>query len=484
MYTINNREVFWDMLLSEECHGVGIRNHTPVRKNIVMTLDEPWEGEHGGYLSLVKVGDTFRIYYRGGGSNSDDPQDRSMGTHSVFCVAESTDGKTFTKPSLGIYEYNGSKDNNIVFKLNKNVDNFSVYYDENPDCPEDEKFKALSSSIPDDNVFGKLGYYKSADGYHFEFVRTVSIIGAFDSLNLLLWDKDTGKYRIYLRDFHTPDGEDIPTGKHVDDSIRDIRYVESGDFLSWTLPKRVRFTDGLENIQYYTNGITKYYRANTFFGIPTRYIDRGDDAVNFKYLPNIDGFRDKIIAGEERRSGTAMTDCTVIYSRDGFLFERGDEPFCTAGIENHENWIYGDCYFGRGLFETASDYPYEPCEMSFYKCHGYRHRAVDVVRYTLRLDGFRSWHAGAQDAYILSKTVTLSGDSMSVNFETSALGYLRIIICDTDGNPIEGYDSTRLFGNSVERPVDFEKTLSELYGKEVRIRFEMNECELYSMNIE
>lgn len=482
MYTINGREVFWDMLLSEECDGVSIRNHTPVRKNIVMTLDEPWEGEHGGYLSLIKVGDTFRIYYRGAGSNTK-PLDYSDGAHSLFCVAESTDGKTFTKPNVGIYEYKGTKDNNIVFMLEKNIDNFSVYYDENPSCPEDERFKALSSTVIGGETFGNLGYYKSADGYRFEFARVLPIEGAFDSLNLTLWDKDTGKYRIYFRNFHTPDGEDIPVGKHDDTSIRDIRYVESEDFVSWSEPKRIMYTDGRENIQYYTSGITKYYRANIYFGMPNRYRDRVGDTVNFKYLPNGGGFRD-ILIEREGRGGTAITDCTTIFSRDGYTFERSGEAFCTSGIENNENWVYGDCDFSRGLFETESDFPFEPCEMSFYNIYGYRCRPVDVVRFTLRLDGFRSWHAGSNGGYVLTKPVVLSGSSMSVNFATSALGSLRIIICDTDGNPIDGYDSTRLFGNSVDRPVDFEKPLSELCGKEVQIRFEMDECDLYSINIE
>ena len=482
MYTINGREVFWDTFLAEECSGVSVKNHKPTRSNIVMTLDAPWEGEHGGYISLVKIGDLFRLYYRAAGSNIN-PLDYTEGSHSLICVAESTDGKTFTKPNVGLYEYKGIKNNNIVFMLEKNIDNFSVYYDENPNCPEDERFKALSSTVIGGKNFGNLGYYKSADGYRFEFVRVLPIEGAFDSLNLTLWDKDTGKYRIYFRNFHVLSGEDIPIGKHDDTSIRDVRYVESEDFVNWSSPKRIVYTDNIDYIQYYTSGITKYYRSNIYYGTPTRYVDRVKDTVNFKYLPNDGGFRDLLIK-REGRSGTAITDCTAIFSRDGYMFERSGEPFCTPGIENNENWIYGDCFFCRGLFETASDYPFEPNEMSLYKCHGYRHRPVDVVRYTLRLDGFRSWHAGYENAYILSKPVTISGNSMSVNFETSALGYLRIIICDIDGNPIEGYDSTRLFGNSVERPVDFEKPLSDLEDKTVRIRFEMNECDLYSLNVQ
>lgn len=481
MYTLKNKEVFWDFALCEENNGITIKNHRPERKNIVMTLDAPWEGEHGNYLSLVKCADTYRIYYRGAGYN-DGPEKVESGYHSVFCVAESRDGKTFTKPRLGLFEYNGSRDNNIVFAVpGKNVDNFSVYYDENPNCTPDAKFKALTSTSLDGKIH-TLSYYKSADGYKFEYVGVLPIEGAFDSLNLTLWVKEKNKYRIYFRNFHTIDGADICVGKHDDTSIRDIRYVESEDFVAFTEPERIAFTDGREDIQYYTSGITKYPDTEMYFGMPVRYIDRANDAVNYKYLPKLDGFRERLIK-REGRGGTAVTDCTLIFSRDGYTFERSGEAFCTPGIENNENWIYGDCYFARGLFETESDFLFEPSELSFYKSHGYRHRPVDIVRYTLRMDGFRSWSAGNTEGYVLTKPMNICGDSMTVNFATSALGSLRIIICDKDGTPIPGYDSTTLFGDSIDRPLDFEKPLSELCGKEVRLKITMTECDLYSVNL-
>ena len=42
------------------------------------------------------------------------------------------------------------------------------------------------------------------------------------------------------------------------------------------------------------------------------------------------------------------------------------------------------------------------------------------------------------------------------NYRTSAA------ICDENGNALEGYDSGNLFGNSLSRPVDFEKPLEAL----------------------
>jgi len=41
-----------------------------------------------------------------------------------------------------------------------------------------------------------------------------------------------------------------------------------------------------------------------------------------------------------------------------------------------------------------------------------------------------------------------------------------------------------LFGNSIARPVDFDKSLEDLNGKEVRLKLEFSSCDLYSFIFE
>ena len=81
---------------------------------------------------------------------------------------------------------------------------------------------------------------------------------------------------------------------------------------------------------------------------------------------------------------------------------------------------------------------------------------------------------------MLTKPFKFDGNKLSVNFKTSAFGSLRIKICDENGKAIEGYDSRNLFGDSVDRPVDFEKDLSALSGKTVRLEIFLSDCDLYS----
>ena len=64
-----------------------------------MKFDQPWEGIHCGYCTMIQDGPRFRVYYRGM------PADVKDGTAGeVTCVADSDDGIHWTKPTLGLFE--------------------------------------------------------------------------------------------------------------------------------------------------------------------------------------------------------------------------------------------------------------------------------------------------------------------------------------------------------------------------------------------
>lgn len=481
----NLREVLWDFDLAEKISNVRLKNHKPERRNVALTCDEVYEGEYSNFMSLVKDGDIYRAYYRGAG-HVNGPEDLGGATQGYICVAESLDGKIFTKPKLGIFEYNGSKDNNIILTWKKEdgrewINSFGVCIDENPDCPPDEKYKAVTSVY-----FGRLDYYKSADGYNFEFVRSLNIKkGSYDTLNTILWNPETREYHIYFRDYHRYNGDDVEFNKHmIGRSIRDIRVVTSKDMITWSEPERLDFKGDADLVHLYTNNITKYHRANVFFGHPVRYKMRGNESVNFKYLNDMGKLRERSSESPNIHEFTIATDCMLITSRDGKSFHRTNEAFLTSGVQNGHNWVYGDCYIASGLFQTESDFPGEPDEMSFYAPFGSRTRPVYYVRYALRLDGFRSWSTDNNGGYVLTGIMQIDANGLNVNFATSALGYLRIKICDENGDEIPGYDSGTLFGDDVSRPVEFEKPLSELSGQNVKLKFEMMECDFYSYAFE
>ena len=482
---MDKRTLLWDMSIAEKAEGVRVNMHRPVRKNIVLKCDAPWEGEHCGYGQVMYDGEKYRLYYRGSGANAG-PWNMEDGSHHVLCVAYSKDGKTFEKPDLDIYEYKGSKHNNIVFMLGEKAyfDNFAIFIDKNPNCPEDEKYKSVSMFLTDkEKDTYALKVYKSADGLHWqESGLILDGVGAFDSMNIAFWDERLGKYCLYFRGYHDLDPQ-YKIEHEKETHVRDIRVTYSDDFVNWSEPKFLDYKEDKTEFQLYTNGMIKYHRADIYLGLPTRYIDRSLDSINYKYLPDLHGYRE-IMGKISRRSSIAMNDTLVMYSKDGVSFTRSREAFVTPGPENGENWVYGDCYFAHGMVQTGSDFYGEPDEISIYAGTGYRSRPVTFERHTLRLDGFFSLRADYEDGEVITKPIVIEGDKLSVNFATSAIGYLKIELLDEKGNALDGYVSQRLFGDSTDRPVDFEKPLSELSGKTVRMKITMKDADFYSFCFE
>ena len=113
------------------------------------------------------------------GSVDDAPDEAIPKDHPQLTVyAESQDGMSWTKPSLGLFEFEGSKQNNILW-MGEGAHNFAPFKDTNPDAPPSERYKALAG--------GPLLALKSADGIHWERMQEEPVIsdGKFDSQTLL-----------------------------------------------------------------------------------------------------------------------------------------------------------------------------------------------------------------------------------------------------------------------------------------------------------
>lgn len=480
----NSRHLCWDDMLIDKNENTELIMHKLERKELALISTKEWEGICNGYVTVMNVDGTYRMYYRGLNDIHDVDNTYKRILYPAYCLALSKDGKKFTHPILGACDVCGT-DNNIIHYEHKYVDNFSVYYDENPKCPPCEKYKALKMGVIDGEAV--LYLHTSEDGIHFGEPRLLDLKGEYDTLNVMLWDKETEQYFIYFRGYHPPkyksydkkadDCESIDES----DEIRDIRVATTKDFISFEQHGEIKFIDDTvkEDIQYYTNNIMKYPRAkDMFLAMSTRYIDRIDDSENFQSMP-LWGKR-KMIIEKEGRTGSALTDAILMTSRDGFNFKRTDEAFFTPGIECNANWWYGDCYISYGIIETESDIEGAPNELSFYIGEGYRVQNVNYRRYTMRLDGFFSWYAKFKGGKIITKPFTFDGTELEINFSTTAYGGIKITICDENENELDGYKSIYLLGDSVDRKVDFDKPLEELCGKPIRLKIELKDAHLYS----
>ena len=483
----SRRELFVDDELVEHLQGEARKVlHHPIPREVALVHDEPWEGTGSGYHSVFQDGDLYRMYYKAWHLDFSEGK-LNTGRHPLYCCyAESDDGINWRKPKLGLHEFQGSKENNITIvsgksgPLNVDAGHPAIFKDENPNVPADARYKAiLRSSQPN----GLLPF-KSADGLRWTPMTEEPILqgqGAFDSQNLAFWDPNIGKYRAYWRIFTagvTNDKQWKPAG------IRAIRTATSDDLIHWGPHADLAYADSPPE-ELYTNQIKPYHRApHLLLGFPTRYIDR-NWSESMRALPALE--QREMRAASSRRYGTAITDALLMASRDGTKFTRWNEAFLRPGIERPDAWQYGHQYIGWHLVETKSQLPGAPNELSLYASEAYWHgKGSAVRRYTLRLDGFVSVKAPRDGGELLTKPLIFDGDQLELNFSTSAAGSLRVEIQEENGTPIPGFslaDCPEIFGDTVARKVVWNNhpDLSKLAGKPVRLRFELKDADLYSI---
>lgn len=458
------RQLFVDNFLISSDSGVTSRLHHPIRREQVMVYDKPWEGSGSDFQVLLRDSGIIRMYYTA--AQLTNTAGTKMGGHPNYaCYAESTDGIHWVKPDLGLFEFEGSKHNNIIWSMPR-FDNFTPFRDPNPACKPDEKYKAVGAGK------GGLFAFKSADGIHWSYLSDKPVItdGAFDSQNNAFWDPVRKHYWCYFRGIHQ--------------GVRDIRVSTSQDFQHWSTPERLNF-QGAPDVALYTNQIVPYFRSpKLFLGFPTLYVERKMTPAIIEALP--DPVHREARMKFSPRFGTALTDGLFMTSRDGIHFHRWSEPFIPPGPQRSNNWVYGDGYQSMGLLELPAEDTSAAPELSFYVGEGHWKDSPTLRRYTIRLDGFVSLHGGAKGGSILTKPLIFKGNSLHINFSTAVTGTLKVAVLTADGQPIPGFESgdcEELFGDSVDRLVVWngKSDLSDLAGRSVRLKIFITQGDLYSL---
>lgn len=441
-------ELFVDEALISQRNGVALKLHEPVRREVVLTTDQPWEGPTCGYFSAVQDGKKVRLYYRGsaGGSDASEAQ--------VTCVAESDDGIHFTRPKLGIIEAGGTKENNVVWR-GVESHNFSAMRDTNPAAKPDERFKALGGikqagkNWQQGETPGGLYAFASADGLHWRKLQPEPVMtkGAFDSQNLAFWDSVRGNYRCYSRIFSN--------------KVRAIQSSTSADFRSWTDGVPNRYAEGVPAEHFYTQATLPCPGApHLFLAFPKRFVP------------------DRKKVAEHKDAG--VSDAVFMSSRDGVQWDRTFlEAWSRPGLDR-KNWTERSNMTAWGIVES------EPGEWSMYISEHYRWPDNRIRRMTVRERGFASVNAGAKGGEFVTKPLSFTGSKLVLNYATSAAGSVQIEVQDEKGAPIPGFalaDMPVLYGDEVDAVAKWKagSDLSALRGKTVRLRVALRDADLFAL---
>ena len=418
-----------DLLISRLSGGARQKLQRPTPQEVVLVADRPWEGNTCAYFTLFQDGDRYRMYYRGSHYN----EKTRKATHREYtCYAESKDGIHWTRPKLGLFDWKGSKENNILWE-GPGAHNLTPFKDTNPKASPDARYKALCRSK------GGLLALKSADGLRWSLMSQKPVItrGAFDSQNLAFFDPLLGKYREYHRTFR---------------GVRDIMTCTSDDFLHWTPPAFLEYPNvPLEHL--YTNAIRPYERApHILLGFPTHFLPAKE-----------------------------QTEPTFMASRDGRTFYRWREAVIPRTAPKDRDGNRSN-YMAWGMLRL----PGRDKELSVYATEGYyTGPAGRLRRFTYRVDGFVSINAGAEGGELVTRPLCFAGGQLVLNFVTAPKGSVRVEVQDAEGKPLKGLtlaDCTELRGDAIDRPVTWQggESLRRWADRPIRLRFVLRDADLFS----
>ena len=427
-----------DFLLAEKSGDVCQVMHPPAPAEVAFVTGKPWEGNTSAYYTIFRDGDLLRMYYRG--SHAD--QQLKPTHREVTCYAESRDGIHWTRPDLGLFEFEGSKQNNIVWD-GIGTHCFAVFKDANPACPPEARYKAISRGRPQ----AKKGLYifQSPNGVNWQLMAEDPVItdGYFDSQNLAFWDPYSRTYRAYHRTFI--------------DGVRAIMTQTSTDYRDWTKPALLQYRANTPREHLYTNAVFNYPGAeHILVGFPTRYLPKQNSRV----------------------------EPIMMTSRDGLRFHRWPDPVVPETAPKDRGGNRSN-YMTWGMVSL----PGKPREFSVYATEAY-YEGPDcrVRRFVFRKDGLVSLYA--DQGTVTTRAITFTGKELVLNYRTrNRDGSIRVEVQDASGRHLEGLtlaDCHPLVGDELEQRVVWQPgaNLSRWEGKPVRLHFVLQHADLFSLRFQ
>lgn len=178
-----------------------------------------------------------------------------VGDHNIVRYAESYNGMDWTFPKLGLMEYEGSKQNNVVYgdPLTRQTGYHGGCVFKDPSAPPAERYKAfylgyvsqakltefrlrrpdaVDPFLADRDRVPALFGGTSPDGIHWTAMTEPLLVQTSDTHNICAYDSNLGKYVAYVRTWYM--------------GRRSIGRSESGDFRDFSFPEEVFWPDAMQ----------------------------------------------------------------------------------------------------------------------------------------------------------------------------------------------------------------------------------------------
>ena len=489
----NRKQLFIDERFIERSEDVELTMNPPyMSEEPVLVQDRPWEERIGGYNTVIREGDRFRMWY-----DFTPPDGDPSGITRGVAYAESSDGIHWEKPEIGHVEICGSRANNVVIPRlpdapRGETEGGTVMLDTNPDCPEEERYKfwtKVRDIPPEDRARGmKEPFWQmySSDGIYWNVYPDQIDVPQCDTQNVPFWDDRLGKYVGYGR----------TRRPYMGFRVRGIGRIESTDFHDWSEMEEVyraeasewRFTPPEEcaerlggYVDVYTNAACKYpYAEDVYLMLPSFL-------YHWKCVEVVQAEGDE--AGDMHVNFPDTSDVRLLTSRDGVSWDQapGRRPFLRVGLKGGSR--SRQLYTAPG-FVRVGDTLWNYCSGSNRNHSHQFDEESEEIKYGIyvnesRLDGFISADTPYEGGWLVTPPIVFEGSRLELNVDTSAGGTASVEIQTPEGSPIEGFsreDCDTINGNSVRMPVTYGGSgdVGSLAGRPVRLRIETYDSKLYA----
>ena len=269
---------------------------------------------------------------------------------------------------------------------------------------------------------------------------------------------------------------------------RDIARYSSSDLITWTGPQNVlpvaddepkRPEDWVEYMDLWSHRIGGPKTGAWLGQLWIFHSDRSDLQYETPHMKNVwrKGTTEirLVISRDAGRTWQRVCDRSIWlpHHPDDDGYDRLPCLTCPVRVDDELRFYYA-CWNGDHLSFFRDGRPY----------YNNRMRNSSTAWATLRWDGFVSLDAEADRGELQTKPLRFDGSALKVNF-AGAQGSLRAELQDESGTTIPGFslsDSIPLSGDNVSAVVRWQndRSLAQLSGRPIRIRFEIKSGSLYS----
>jgi hypothetical protein len=440
------------------------------RAGPIVAREMPWEKMGINGTSLIHEDGKYRLW--GGSQKSKD--------QSFHCYFESTDGKTWTRPNLGLVEYDGSKSNNL-FK------NPGSYVFRDPNAPPAERYKALWAARADPKIIpeyrrtrpisvfaeeedpGRFHSIKAAvspDGFNWTELEKPVSVEVSDTQIVAYFDEQLKRYVMFTRAQMLgarAAGQPRPEGRmHDFIGRRAIGRSESTNFYEFPLSDLIIQTtaDMAPTDTFYTNCKTTIPGAPDHHLLFPAIYHQADDTTSIEVWSSFD-----------TKSWTRLPDSPVLGTNTPGQFD-------------------GGCIFAHPSLVELPDGTWALPYTGYVYPHKYPRGAwgYDI--------GMATWPKGrlialeaAEEGEFTTVAFVPPGKRVLINAVTERAGHILVEACDIHAKPLSGcsFDDARpVIGDQYRSALSWKagETLAVKDGEPIVLRFRMNKAKLFGLDFE